>query len=207
MVAVPFSKGRETVADIVNGPTYKRAPFKIEHNQPTPASRNTECFSEDSLQMNPANMKEYNPAAPNGSYDLTKPTSKGHASSVACVRSPPRCPLLPSWQLHSRLGSDPLRVRSASTIATCGRERSTRPRTSRSTPRWQSPTTTWSAAACPTPASCPASSSTRTADNSCRRCPSAVSVARARGAPACVPVAHMCRTSKQKATWATSFYI
>ena len=109
MVAVPFSKGRETVADIVNGPTYKRAPFKIEHNQPTPASRNTECFSEDSLQMNPANMKEYNPAAPNGSYDLTKPTSKGHASSVACVRSPPRCPLLPSWQLHSRLGSDPLR--------------------------------------------------------------------------------------------------
>ena len=35
MVAVPFSKGRETVADIVNGPTYKRAPFKIEHNQPT----------------------------------------------------------------------------------------------------------------------------------------------------------------------------
>jgi len=88
MVAVPFSKGRETVADIVNGPTYKRAPFKIEHNQPTPASRNTECFSEDSLQMNPANMKEYNPAAPNGSYDLTKPTSKGHASSVACVRSP-----------------------------------------------------------------------------------------------------------------------
>ena len=102
MVAVPFSKGRETVADIVNGPTYKRAPFKIEHNQPTPASRNTECFSEDSLQMNPANMKEYNPAAPNGSYDLTKPTSKGHASSVACVRSPPRCPLLPSWQLHSR---------------------------------------------------------------------------------------------------------
>lgn len=36
MVAVPFVKGRETLADTLNGPTYKRAPFKVNKSLSTP---------------------------------------------------------------------------------------------------------------------------------------------------------------------------
>lgn len=82
MVAVPFVKGRETLADTLNGPTYKRAPFKVEKSLSTPATVSTTTFDESALVPNPSNMKEYNPAAPNGSYDLTKPESKGNSSSV-----------------------------------------------------------------------------------------------------------------------------
>lgn len=46
----------------------------------------TSTYDEAALVPNPSNMKEYNPAAPNGSYDLTKPDSKGHGSSIECVQ-------------------------------------------------------------------------------------------------------------------------
>jgi hypothetical protein len=46
----------------------------------------TTQFNEAALTPNPSNMKEYNPAAPNGSYDLTKPDSKGNGSSIECAR-------------------------------------------------------------------------------------------------------------------------
>jgi len=38
MVAVPFIKGRETLSDTLKGPTYKRAPFKVETSLKTPAT-------------------------------------------------------------------------------------------------------------------------------------------------------------------------
>ena len=38
MVAVPFMQGRETLSDTLNGPTYKRAPFKVENNMGTPST-------------------------------------------------------------------------------------------------------------------------------------------------------------------------
>lgn len=56
----------------------------------------TTTFDEAALTPNPSNMKEYNPAAPNGSYDLTKPDAKGNASSLECARPAgcrvPACP-------------------------------------------------------------------------------------------------------------------
>ena len=36
MVAVPFMRGRETLTDTINGPVYKRAPFKVEKSLQTP---------------------------------------------------------------------------------------------------------------------------------------------------------------------------
>jgi hypothetical protein len=57
-------------------------------------SVSTTTFDEGALTPNPSNMKEYNPAAPNGSYDLTKPESKGNSSSVECARArPPANPM------------------------------------------------------------------------------------------------------------------
>ena len=38
MVAVPFMQGREMLSDTLNGPTYKRAPFKVENNMGTPST-------------------------------------------------------------------------------------------------------------------------------------------------------------------------
>ena len=38
MVAVPFVKGRETLSDTLKGPTYKRAPFKVDTTLQTPAA-------------------------------------------------------------------------------------------------------------------------------------------------------------------------
>lgn len=38
MVAVPFVKGRETLADTIKGPVYKRAPFKVDASLTTPAT-------------------------------------------------------------------------------------------------------------------------------------------------------------------------
>lgn len=48
-------------------------------------SRSSETHDESALKMNPANMPEYNPAAPNGSFDLTKPLSMSHGNASAIV--------------------------------------------------------------------------------------------------------------------------
>ena len=130
----------------------------------------TTTFDEAALTPNPSNMSEYNPAAPNGSYDLTKPDAKGNSSSLECAAcrlppaSLPACPrpaclvqhfVRPVFAGLTRQGvvvqwlvwlSNAL-IATGLKIVTCARERSTRRQVANRS-RCSRATSTWREGAC-----------------------------------------------------------